>query len=116
MASKIKPLRQLAQREQSEEHVTSGVNKIQTTKVNNRSYSLQRSMGIDGSIIDTKPESNVSMPPINRGLSQDGIFRRGSTRQDSVDPTPIDTRSKANARQQSIGVHSNNQAPVTKKN
>ena len=78
--------------------MVSGVNKIQTTKVNNRSYSLQRSMGIDGSIVDTKPEGNVSMPPINRGLSQDGIFRRNSTRQDSMEPTPIDTRGKANVR------------------
>jgi hypothetical protein len=49
-------------------------------------------MGIEGNIIDTKPEGNVSMPPINRGISQDGIFRRNSSRQDSIEPTPIDTR------------------------
>lgn len=70
--SKIKPLRQLASREQSEEPVPSGINKIQTTKVNNRSYSHQRGLGSEANALDLKSkggDGNVQMPPINRGLS-----------------------------------------------
>ena len=69
--SKIKPLRQLASREQSEEPAVTGINKIQTTKVNNRSYSLKNSMVAEPANILELPkggEGNV-MPPINRGLS-----------------------------------------------
>jgi hypothetical protein len=61
----------LASREQSEEPpVNSGINKIQTTKVNTRSYSLQRSMGLDNNVLEASKNVDGSvMPPINRGLS-----------------------------------------------